>query len=134
MAAPRKGVPHENDGRGGDDGVDMSVFLDEVVKDGRGWWEAQKEYTTLVVGERIGKLAGMLMSTIVVVLLVAGVLLMFTLALGLWLGNLLGSLTLGFLCVAGIHLVLTLLFLAFGRKTVSDAMALHIINAIHAKD
>lgn len=117
-----------------DERPDLNSLLDAVAEDGKGWVEAQKAYTSLIISERLGRVAGMFTSSIPTILFIAIALITGTIALGLWLGKLLGSLPLGFLSVTGIHILLLLCYLLFGRKLVRDRITLDVINAAHATD
>ncbi|MDX9751583.1 MAG: hypothetical protein RBT71_10925 [Flavobacteriales bacterium] len=113
---------------------DIGAFVDAVVKDGQGWLGAQRELATLVVAEKLGRLSGILAIALVSVLCVAGVLAMASIALALWLGRAMDDMALGFLTVAGVHLVFTLLFHVLWRKVLRDRLTLAIINAVHEND
>ncbi|MCB0770961.1 MAG: hypothetical protein KDC00_11230 [Flavobacteriales bacterium] len=113
---------------------DLGVFLDHVTDDAKGWFEAQKEYTLLIVSERFGRMSAALAVVLLMGLLVAGAVLLGSLALGLYLGDLWNSLPLGILCVAGAYLILAMLFFIFGRRPIKDMIILHIINASRDED
>jgi hypothetical protein len=128
--------PHNVDRQGPEDRTppDLGVFLDHVTEDAKGWLEAQKEYTLLIVSERFGRMSASLAVVLLMALLVAGALLMSSIALGLYLGEQWNSMPLGFLCVAGLYLVLAVLFFLFGRRAVKDMITLNIINASRDED
>jgi hypothetical protein len=107
--------------REGEDNPDLGLFMDAVVEDGKGWLEAQKQYATLVGSEKLGKLSGTLLVAVVSALFVAAILVMSNMALG-------------FLSVAGIYLVLTIVFYLIWRHMLRDRITLSIINAAYERD
>lgn len=109
--------------------AEIGALFDAVVLDAKGWLETRKELIVLEVGERLGNLAGALMSKLILLLLVSIGLLMASLALGLWLGQVLDNVVYGFLCVGAIYLLLALIFALFGNKPVRERTMLHIMNA-----
>lgn len=117
--------------RPGEEDPDIGVFVDAVMEDGRAWIEAQKDHTTLVVSEKLGKLSGTLLVAVVSVLFVTAVLFMCSIALAIWLGGLMGSLALGFLMVGGIYLLLTIIFYLIWRHMLRDQITLSMINAAY---
>lgn len=113
---------------------ELGAFVDDVAQDVKGWVEAQKEYTLLVVSERVGRLSGSLMLTALIALLLAGALLMCAVALGAYLGELLHSVPLGFLCAGGGYLLIALCVAVFGQRWIKDRITLAIINASRDED
>lgn len=120
--------------RPGEDNPDLGLFMDAVVEDGKGWLEAQKQYTTLAGSEKLGKLSGTLLVAVVSALFIAAVLVMCSMALAIWLGRVIGDLALGFLAVGGIYLVLTIVFYLVWRHVLRDRITLAIVNAAHERD
>lgn len=108
---------------------DLGVLLDDVVGDAKGWLETQKEVMILEAGERIGRVSGSIVSHLIVYALVGVALIMASLALGYWLGQMLGNMAYGFLIVAGAYMLAALLFAVFGSKQLRENITLHIINA-----
>lgn len=134
MAAPHDKDRYARFIRPGEDNPDMGLFMDAVVEDGKGWVEAQKSYATLAGSEKLGKLSGTLLVAVVSTLFVAAILVMCSIALALWLGGVMGNLALGFLSVAGIYLLLTLVFYLIWRHMLRDRITLSIINAAYERD
>ncbi|HQW06848.1 MAG: hypothetical protein IPH05_05150 [Flavobacteriales bacterium] len=116
------------------DPADIGVFLDHVSEDAKGWLQAQREYTLLIVGERLGRMAASLVVVILLVLLSTGVLVMCGIALGLYLGEHWGNWPLGFLGVAGFYVLVGLLFYVFGQKPIKNLVTLTMINASRNED
>lgn len=120
--------------RPGEDNPDLGLFMDAVVEDGKGWLEAQKNYGILLGSETVGKLSGTLLVAVVSALFIAAVLVMSSIALAIWLGRVMGDLALGFISVAGIYLLLTIVFYLIWRHMLRDRITLSIINAAYEKD
>ncbi|MCB0766105.1 MAG: phage holin family protein [Flavobacteriales bacterium] len=120
--------------RPGEEEPDLGVFMDAVVEDGKGWLEAQKNYGILFGSEKLGKLSGTLLVAVVSALFIGAVLVMSSVALAIWLGRIMGDLALGFLAVAGIYLLLTVIFYFIWRHILRDRITLAIINAAYEKD
>lgn len=109
--------------------AEVGALFDSVVSDVKGWLETRKDLLVLEASERLGRISGALMSNLILVMLGGFALLMASLALGIWLGQQLNNNVYGFLLVAGIYLLLFLLFALFGSRTVRDRTTLHMINA-----
>jgi uncharacterized membrane protein YobD (UPF0266 family) len=109
----------------------LGSLLNAAMADAKAYFEAQKELTKLEVSEKIGRAAAYAFMGLVVVLLISTVFLMGSVALSLWLGTLLGSVTLGFLAVAGIYLVLGLLFYWLWNRVLKEKIILAIIRSMH---
>ena len=122
---------HRAAGRDPFEQEDFSDFMDHMAADAKQYWEAQKDYYALVASEKAARAAGGVMSSVVIALLLASVLVFCNLALALWLGGLLGNMALGFLITGGIYLVLLLLFMLLWRGGLRDRFTLNIINTFH---
>lgn len=110
---------------------ELGRLVEAVAADAKAYFEAQKALTTLEVSEKIGRAAAYAFMGLVVVLLISTVFLMGSVALSLWLATLLGSVTLGFLAVAGIYLVLGLLFYWLWNRVLKEKIILAIIRSMH---
>lgn len=117
----------------GEKDPDIGVFVDALVEDGKGWLDAQHDLVVLEASEKIGRASGTLAILLVSALLGAGILVMASIALAIWLGRVFNDLALGFLAVAGIYLLIIAIFL-LAQKALRDRITLAIINAIHEKD
>jgi hypothetical protein len=56
---------------------------------------------------------------------------MLSIAMALWLSEIIGSLPLGFLAMGGVHLVLAGIFYLLWRSVLRERIILAIINAVH---
>lgn len=118
----------------GDATPGIDDVLGTVLDDSKEWLEAQVAYSKLAVSETLGKLSGALILGFVMALFITGGLLMCSIALALWLGQLMNSLALGFLSTAGIFIVLAaVVYFLFG-PAIRNVITLSIINTIHEKD
>lgn len=134
MAGPEQDERYARFIRPGEDNPDLGMFMDAVVEDGKGWVDAQKAYGILLGSEKLGRLSGTLLVAVVSALFIAAVLVMSSVALAIWLGRVMGDLALGFLVVAGIYLLLTIVFYLIWRHMLRDRITLSIINAAYEKD
>lgn len=134
MPVTDKDPRYERFTRPGEEDPDLGLFMDAVVEDGKGWLEAQKAYGILLGSEKLGKLSGTLLVAVVSALFIAAVLVMSSVALAIWLGRMMGDMALGFLSVAGIFLLLTVVFYLIWRHMLRDRITLSIINAAYEKD
>ena len=134
MPLTDKDSRYERFTRPGEENPDLGLFMDAVVDDGKGWLEAQKAYGILLGSEKLGKLSGTLLVAVVSSLFIAAVLVMSSVALAIWLGRMMGDMALGFLSVAGIFLLLTIVFYLIWRHMLRDRITLSIINAAYEKD
>ncbi|HOZ40492.1 MAG: phage holin family protein [Flavobacteriales bacterium] len=117
-----------------EDGPDMGLYLQVVSDDAKAWFEAQKALTKLEASEQFGRLSGMIMLVAVVGLIVVTALMLWFVALALWLGQLLANNALGFLLAGGIFLLVGGVFFLIWRSVLRDKVTLAVINAIHAED
>lgn len=120
--------------REGEDGPDVGLYLKDLTDEAKAWFEAQKNVSKLEASEQIGNLAGMLLASAILGLIVATVLILWFIALGLWFGQLLGNTALGFLAAGGLFLIVGGIFYLVWRMVLRDKVTLAVINAIHAKD
>lgn len=123
--------PYERYTRPDEDGPDIGLYVQAVSDDAKAWFEAQKAVTKLEVSEQIGKLSSTVMMGVVVGLIGATVLMLWFVALALWLGQLLANNALGFLLAGGIFLALGVIFFLVWRTVLRDKVTLAVINAMH---
>ncbi len=114
-----------------EDAPDIGLYMQAVSDDAKTWFEAQKAVTKLEVSERIGKLSATMMLGAVIGLVGITVLMLWFVALALWLGQLMASNALGFLLAGGIFLVLGIAFFLIWRSVLRDKVTLAVINAMH---
>lgn len=119
-------------------GGDVTPGIDDVVgtvlDDSKEWLDAHVAYSTLVGSERLGKLSGTLVIGFVMALFIVCGLLMCSVALAIWFGQIMNSPALGFLCTAGILILLAALVYFVLGSAIRNSITLSIINTIHEKD
>jgi len=115
-------------------GPELGLLIDALLEDAKGYFEAQRDLVGLQASEKAGRAVAMLVLALVVAVLLGGVLVMFSVALALWLGQLLGGIALGFLVTGGVHLLLTGLFYLLWRTALRERVILAIIHAAYGKD
>ncbi len=115
-------------------GPELGLLVDALLEDAKGYFEAQRDLVGLQASEKAGRAVAMVVLSLVVAVLLGGVLVMLSVALALWLGDLLGDLALGFLATGGIHLLLTGLFYLLWRTALREKIILAIIHAAYGKD
>ncbi len=123
--------PYERYIRPEEDGPDISLYVQAVSDDAKAWFEAQKAVTKLEASEQVGKLSSTVMMGAVIGLIAATVLMLWLVALALWLGQLLANNALGFLLAGGIFLVIGGIFFWLWRSVLRDKVTLAVINAMH---
>lgn len=113
------------------DQADIGLYMRAMSDDAKAWFEAQKAVTKLEVSERMGKLTASLMLGAVIALVGATVLMLWFVALALWLGQFLGNNALGFLVAGSIFLVLGGAFFLIWQTVLRHKVTLAVINAMH---
>jgi len=117
---------------------DTTPGIDDVVgtvlDDSKEWLDAHVAYSKLVASERLGKLSGTLVIGFIMALFVVCGILMGSVALALWLGQVLNSPALGFLSTAGILIAMAAIVYFVLGSAIRTSITLSIINTIHEKD
>jgi hypothetical protein len=110
---------------------DFGEFMDSMAGEAKSYWTAQKEYYTFVASEKAATASAGLLNGLVLGLIVASILVFLSLAGAIWIGRLLGDMALGFLSMAGVYLVLGLLFMIIWRSGFRDRYILGMFNSIY---
>lgn len=110
---------------------DFTDFMDSVVDESKEYLDAQKDYYMLVAAQKAAKGAGSALNSVVALVLLGSVLAFFNIALALWVGELLGHLSLGFLIVGGVYLLAYIVFTLVWRNGFKHRFTLGIINAFY---
>jgi hypothetical protein len=113
------------------DGPELGLLLEALVEDAKGYFEAQRDLIGFNSAEKGGRIVAILLLVLVVAVLLGGVLVMLSIAMALWLSEVIGSLPLGFLAMGGVHLLLASLFYLLWRAVLRERIILAIINAVH---
>jgi hypothetical protein len=115
------------------DGPELGLLLEALVEDAKGYFEAQRDLIGFNSAEKGGRIVAILLLVLVVAVLLGGVLVMLSIAMALWLSEVIGSLPLGFLATGGVHLLLAGLFYLLWRAVLRERIILAIINAVHGE-
>lgn len=113
---------------------DPAEFLRDMADAGLGYARAERDRVKILVGERGGRIAGGAVLVLVVILLLAGLVLMVSVAWGLWLGQRLQDPVVGFLLAGATYLALVGFFYLFWRTVLRDRITLFLLNAIHGEE
>lgn len=108
--------------------LDFSTFLAGTANDLKGYLDAQKRYLQLSWSERLGVLMGRLVANLAVLAATGLALLFLNIALALYLGELLGSIPLGFVLVAAGYLLLLGVFHLWWTSGARERFTLDRIN------
>ena len=111
--------------------TDIGDFMDSMFDETKEYIEAQRGLLEMSAYQQVAKLAGGLLSGLLVSVLGLGVLLFLSVALALWIGTLLASMALGFLIVGGIYFLVFLGFWFIWRGGMKDRFTLNIINSFY---
>lgn len=110
---------------------ELGSLVKAVVADAKSYFEAQKELTTLELGEKLGRAAAVALLALVLALVASAAVLMGSVALALWLGSVIGSVALGFLAVAGLDVLVGAVFFWLWRGVLKDKITLAVIRSMH---
>lgn len=113
------------------EGPELGLLIEALVEDAKGYFEAQRDLIGFNSAEKGGRIVAILLLVLVVAVLLGGVLVMLSVAMALWLSEVIGSLPLGFLAMGGVHLLLAGLFYLLWRTVLRERIILAIINAVH---
>jgi len=113
---------------------DLSDLLNEVSADAKKFWRAQRDYTYLVASEKTARAGRSMVGGVVALALASITIIMLSMAGAYRIGELLGSIALGFLAVGAGYLVLLLLFFLLWKSVIGNKVQLAIINAFHDND
>lgn len=126
-------APTERHRTGSDEAPPDPVgFVREMAQSVADYARAEGDHIKLAAAERVGEISGRIILLLVMILFFSGMVLMFNVACGLWLGQRLGDPVLGFLLAGAAYMVLMLLFYLLWRTVLRDRITLAIINATHA--
>jgi len=113
---------------------DATEFLRDMAHAGLSYTRAERDHMMILVGERGGRIASGAVLLLVVILLMAGLVLMVSVAWGIWLGQRLQDPVIGFLLAGATYLALMGLFYLFWRTVLRDRITLLLLNAIHGHE
>jgi len=125
---------HRSSWNAGNTPPDPAEFVQELVGSVADYALAESELLKLSAAKRAGEITGRIVLAIAVALLLNGVVLMLSVAWGIWLGLRLEDPALGFLLAGGTYVLLIGLFYVIWRLALRDRITLAIVNATHAED
>ncbi len=114
--------------------LDFSEFMDGLVVDVKAYVRAERDHFTLHATEKAAVLMGHALRQVVLFILLGTVLVFLSIALALYLGDLLASRPLGFVIVAGIYVVLLGAFQLWWSQGGSDRFVLDRINDLNSDE
>jgi len=110
---------------------DIGSWLEELAIEAKAYAESQKDYFLLVASERSARIAGGVLIRLLMVLFVAMIVLLLTIAGALGIGHLLGSAVYGFLVMAGVYtLAAAIIWLAW-RNGLRERFIVAVVNTVH---
>jgi hypothetical protein len=116
------------------DDWELSDQLDQIGADARGYLNTKKDEWLLEAAERAGVISARIV-LLIISLAVTGLILLFaSFALSSYLSMLLGSTAQGHLAVAGIYLILTVLFRLAWKEKIRSRVIVDIVNEIYTPD
>ncbi|MFN7119936.1 MAG: phage holin family protein [Saprospiraceae bacterium] len=104
--------------------------IGETTEYARHYVEKQFDYVRLEVAERTAKVTSTLVTVIAITFFVLLVIIMLSLTLGFYLGDVFESYSLGFLAVTGIYFVIALVIFALRRSIITNPILSMIIKAM----
>lgn len=107
----------------------ISKHFENLSNDAKSYLESELAYYKLDAYKKLIKATSFILSFIVIVSVFLVLLSFLSLALGLWLGELLNHYYLGFLIIAGFYFVIFILLLLFGKQFITNRV-LKIFNHI----
>jgi len=107
--------------------------LNDLRKDVLEYIEVRIDLIRLHTAENIAKIFSNAAVAVVIGYLMFLIIMFISLAAGFFIGTLLGSNELGFLCVAGFYLVFLLLFLVFRKRIVERPVVRSVIKLLFPK-
>ncbi|MFT3885950.1 MAG: hypothetical protein QM724_11125 [Flavobacteriales bacterium] len=110
---------------------DFGTFMKSMVDETGSYLGAQRDYYALLLADRTAKVAGTMVSYVVMAVLVVTVLVFLSIAGALWLGQLMGNMALGFLVMGGLYgLILLVLFFVW-KGGFKQRFTLNLLNSMY---
>jgi len=108
-------------------------YIAQFVEEAKQWFDLKTKYTRLTLVDKVVRIITSLILVIVISVILVLSLLFFSLALSNFLGQLLGNLTYGFLCVGAAYLIL--LIIAYNlRHALIERPLVYFLMSILAED
>lgn len=110
---------------------DFGTFMKSMVDETKAYMGAQRDYYALFAADRTAKVAGAMVSYVVMAVLVVTVLVFFSIAGALWIGQLLQNTALGFLLMGGFYGVLLLVLSFVWKGGFKHRFTLNLLNSMY---
>ncbi len=110
------------------DRLDFTTFLDEAISDVKSLVHAQKKLIMMEAADKAATLSAKLIQSVVTAFAALFVLLFLNIALAFYLGELLDSTPLGFVCAAGLYAVIAVVFNLYWKNGGRDSFVIERIN------
>ncbi|MBR1839147.1 MAG: phage holin family protein [Prevotella sp.] len=108
-------------------------YIAQFVEEAKQWFDLKTKYTRLTLVDKVVRIITSLILVIVISVILVLSLLFFSLALSNFIGQLLGNLTYGFLCVGAAYLIL--LIIAYNlRHALIERPLVYFLMSILAED
>lgn len=108
--------------------LDFSTFLDVAINDVKSLVRSQKDLIVMEAAEKAATLSAKLIQSVVMAFAAVFVLLFLNIALALYLGELLNSTPLGFVCAAALYALIALAFNLYWKSAGRDRFLIERIN------
>ncbi len=113
---------------------DSKTKAHRLVELGMQFVENQKSLIKLSVAEVVVKSAGKIFSILTILFFSFFIVVFLSFSIAFWLGHLLGSLSLGFLCIALIYFLILMICLFYFKQKLVDSISDNILKAIDDED
>ncbi len=108
--------------------LDFTTFLDDAIADVKSLVHSQKQLIMMEAADKAANLSAKLIQSVVTAFVALFALLFLNIALALYLGELLNSAPLGFVCAAGLYALVGILFSLYWKNGGKDSFLIERIN------
>lgn len=110
---------------------DFGTFMKSMVDETKSYMGAQRDYYTLLAADRTARVAGGMVSYVVMAVLVVTVLVFLSIAGALWLGQLMGSMALGFLVMGSFYGLILIVLGVVWKGGLKHRFTLNLLNSMY---
>ncbi len=108
--------------------LDFTTFLDDAIRDVKALVRSQKQLIMMEAADKAANLSAKLIQSVVTAFVALCVLLFLNIALALYLGELLDSAALGFVCAAGLYALIGIVFSLYWKNGGKESFLIERIN------
>ena len=112
----------------------FSENVNEIIKIARSYVNTRIELWKLSLLEKTSLAGAFFLSSVIIVLIVAFILLFISLAFAFWYGQRTGDLSIGFLILAGFYLILGLIFIISRKHLVTGPVVKSLSDILYKDD